>query len=583
MLTTPRGSNGHVGNARPDNGHAVALAPGNPKRAASAFVGRGSELRRTLTALEAAASGRRAVVTVRGDPGIGKTRLVEELATYAHERDALVLVGRCYEASDAPGLWPWRHILDSYLKQVDRRCVRAELIPHAAPIAEVFPDLRQRLGVVHRAWYLEPARARFRGFDGLAGFLRAVARRRPVVVVIEDVHAADPSSLRLLEFVARENVDARLLLVATYRDVQVEAASTAAAVLAALAENGGEEIRLRALDGADATTLVEQAADGRIAESTVRSLVDRGEGNPFFLLELLRSAIEDPRTDGDVPYGIRELVAQRLRHLTAPCRRMLAVAAAIGREFDIRELEEVMRSGRRELLDWLGQAEARRAVTELPTEVGRYRFAHALVREYLYDTIAAAERPEIHRTIGRALEALYADDLDPHLPEIADHLVRGALVADAAKAFEYAVRAGHAAMERHAYEEAIRHFRRALSVWRLDGGCDEAARCALLVDLADAHQCAGNPEEARTGYLRAIDLARKLRDRGDQRARLSLAYAALGLERTWGASGIVDATYLQLLEEALSGLEATTPCGRGSWGARPSPTTGRTKCGGATI
>jgi tetratricopeptide (TPR) repeat protein len=398
-------------------------------------------------------------------------------------------------------------------------------------------------------------RARFRGFDGIARFFRAASQRRPLAVVLEDIHAADVSSLRLLEFVARERADMRLLVVATYRDGEVAAGSAVAAALAALAESGGEEIRLHALDGAHATALVEQTAAGRIPESTIRALVDRGEGNPFFLLELLRNAVDDPRAEGDVPYGIRELVARRMRGVQTSCGHMLAVAAAIGREFDIRELEEVMQTGRRELLDWLGEAAVRRAVAELPNEIGRYRFVHALVQEHLYATITAAERPVLHRTIGRALETLYTDDLEPHLPEIADHFARGALVADAGKAFEYAVRAGHGAMRRLAYEEAIRHFQRALSVWRLDEGSDAAARCALLVDLADAHQCAGNPDDARTSYLEAIDLARRLGSRGDERARPSLAQAALGLERTWGSSGIVDSSYIQLLEEALAGLE----------------------------
>jgi tetratricopeptide (TPR) repeat protein len=536
--------------------HELTVTGPEASRPASApFVGRPRELGRLVAALESAASGRRAVVTVCGDPGIGKSRLVEELGTCAEGRNPLVLVGRCYEASDAPGLWPWRHVLDSYLGQVDRRAVRAELLPHAAPITELFPELRQRLGVVGHAWYLEPARARFRGFDGLVRFLRAASQRRPVAVALEDIHAADVSSLRLLEFVARESVDMRLLLVATYRDGEVEAGGPLAAALAALAESGGEEIRLQALDGANATALVEQTAAGRIPESTVRALVDRGEGNPFFLLELLRNAVDDPRAEGAVPHGIRELVAQRMRNLEASCGRMLAVAAAIGREFDIREIEEVMQTGRRELLDWLGQAAVRRAVAEISNEIGRYRFVHALVREHLYATITAAERPALHRTIGCALEALYAEDIEPHLPEIADHFARGALVGDAGKAFDYAVRAGHGAMRRLAYEEAIRHFQRALSAWRLDEGCDAAARCALLVDLADAHQCAGKPDDARTGYLEAIDLARKLRSRGDAHARPSLARAALGLERTWGSSGIVDSTYIQLLEEALAGLE----------------------------
>jgi predicted ATPase len=310
---------------------------------ADALVGRHAELARLRAALEAARLGHGGVATVRGEPGIGKTRLLEELVHDAEQCGVLALVGRCHEAADAPALWPWAQVVEGYLERAGIHAIHAHLRPYAAAIAEAIPALRRRLGRTEKVSYLAPGHARFRVLDSMARFLCGAARRDPILVVLEDVHAADAASLRLLEFVAAECRDTGLLLAATYRDLELDEAGTLAATLSALTRGARhDEVSLTGLDAADSTRLIAQAAGAPVADAVVEAVVRQGEGNPLFILELLRSLGEQPSGDhpvggeerdagGTLPLGIRRLIAGRLAHLAEPCLRMLTTAAAIGR------------------------------------------------------------------------------------------------------------------------------------------------------------------------------------------------------------------------------------------------------------
>jgi tetratricopeptide (TPR) repeat protein len=506
------------------------------------------------------------VLTVRGEPGIGKTRLLEEITRDAERRGMLALVARCHEAAEAPALWPWAQVIGEYL---ERAGVEARCRPYVAAVAEAMPVLRRRLGPVEKVVHLEPGHARFRVFDGVARVLASGARTAPLLVVLEDVHAADAASLRLLEFVAHECSRAAVLLAASYRDVEIDDASAVAALLSGLRRTARhDEIHLAGLRPADAARLVEQAAPAPVSGAVVESIVRRSDGNPLFLLELLRALGEELRRDapagpcgratldldGDVPLGIRALIGRRLAQLAEPCLRTLATAAAIGREFDVTELESVTGSGRGDLAAWLAEAGARRVVAVLPATVGRYRFSHPLVQACLYERIGPGERAGLHSRIAEALETLYAHDLDPHLPEIADHLVRGALAGDAETALAYVLRAARSARARHAYEEAAKHYERGLALWRLGPRRDEAERCALLVDLGEAEEGAGHPDRAGGRFSTALAVARSLRDAGHPAAPELVARAVLGLGSMWGLLGVFDARLVGLLREALAGL-----------------------------
>jgi hypothetical protein len=524
-----------------------------PSPPADALIGRALEMEALEVALERAVSGRSAVVTVRGEAGIGKSRLLEEFAASAVERGVLPLTGRCYETAAAPALWPWGQIFEALCRAAQGLEAAAELQPFIALMAEGLPGIWHPSGW-RPAAHLEPERARFRLFDSAARFLTAASGTRPLLAILEDVHAADPATLHLVEFVARECAGARLLLLASYRDLEVGA--DLAAVLARLAGlSRHREIVLTRLSEAETTRLAHVAAGAEAEPRLLRTVVERSEGNPLFALELVRSLVErgqveGSRAAGDLSPSLLAVIRTRLDRLSPSCLKTLTLAAAIGREFEVRELEQVTGGERREILERLDEARRQRAVLASPGAVGRYRFTHGLVREALYQRLGDAERAELHRRIGEALETVHAGEIESHLPEIADHLTRGALAGGAPKALAYARRAGRAALRRHAYEEAARQFERALAVGEL-AGVDEGERCNVLLELADAEDCAGSRAAAHERFAAVVGRARRLRAEADPRGGDLLARAALGVARMRGEVGIFDADLVRLLDEAL--------------------------------
>ena len=198
-----------------DEAHAIDSLAGG------VFVGRNREMGELKACLEDALSGRGRLVTLVGEPGIGKTRTAQELATYAGLRGAQVLWGRCYEEQGVPPYWPWVQAIRSYVRERDPEQLRSEMGAGAADIAEVVSDVRERLPGLQPAPQLEPDQARFRLFGSITGFLKTASQRQPLVLVLDDLHWADQPSLMLLQFVARELGGARLLLIGTYRDVEL--------------------------------------------------------------------------------------------------------------------------------------------------------------------------------------------------------------------------------------------------------------------------------------------------------------------------------------------------------------------------
>ncbi len=288
-------------------------------------------------------------------------------------------------------------------------------------------------------------------------------------------------------------------MIVTYRDVEVKDGSPLADLLAAAPTLAGyERLSLRPLDREDAHRLARTLAGSRLGDDLLNALLARAEGSPLFILELLRSVLDEGPSDVtgrdtaaiELPTGLRALIDRRLGKLTRPALRIMSAAAVIGRELDARELEESVARPRTEILRALDTPVRARILVASGDGVARYRFVHALLRERLYERLKTGERSELHRAVATMLEKLHGSELDRYLPEIADHFARGALAGDADKALAFGIRAGRAAMQRHAHEEAVRHFARALAVARTYA-LDDGARCEALIGLAEAEQCAG--------------------------------------------------------------------------------------------
>jgi DNA-binding SARP family transcriptional activator/tetratricopeptide (TPR) repeat protein len=519
----------------------------------SAFVGRERELAELTRALEVALTGRGGLVLLAGEPGIGKSRLADELMGRARARGARVLVGRCWEAGGAPAYWPWIQSLRPYLRDTRAESLRSQLREGAADVARLLPELRDLLADLPPAPPLEPEGARFRLFDSVAAFLRRVAAERPLVLVLDDLHAADEPSLLLLQFVARELGDSRLLIVGAYRDVDPSLADPLTTTLTELARAPTTTLALAGLGAADVARFIELTAPGAYPEDLGAAVHAETEGNPLFVGEIVRLLAAERRLGERrtaplaIPQSVREVIGRRLRHLSDECNRLLSLASVLGREFDLDALAGVSGLERGAILLLLDEGMEARVVSEVPGAIGRVRFAHALIRDAAYHRLTRSRRVRLHRQAGEALEVLYASDLDSHLAELAHHFFESAAGGDGQKAVDYARRAGARARDLLAYEEAVRLYEMAIEA--LDPAAAARLRCELLLALADVQGRAGDGPGAKATSLHAAELARSAR-LPEMLARAAVSYGGRFL---W-AHALTDDRLVPLLEDGLSAL-----------------------------
>jgi class 3 adenylate cyclase len=536
----------------------IDLRTANPldRLAGGVFVGRERELDELRGGLDDALSGRGRLVLLQGEPGIGKTRMTEELSTWAKLRGAQALIGRCYEGEGAPPYWPWVQVIRSYIHDRDAEGIASVMGPGAADIAQVVSDVRERIPDLPTPPELEPEQARFRLFDSIAMFLKNAARSQPLVVVLDDLHWADKPSLLLLQFLAREVRTSRLLILGTYRDVEVRRQHPLAQTLAELArEQTSSRVVLRGLTEQDVARYVEMTTGSAPPAELVRTVHRETEGNPFFVSEIVRllaseGRLEQPASGSwsiSIPQSVREVVGRRLDQLSDSTNALLQIASVVGREFALGVVQAVSALDGVAVSEAIDEAVAARVVSETPRSLDRYAFSHALIRETLYEEIPTARRIGLHRRIGEVLEMLYERAPEPHLAELAYHFLEAAPGGDVGKAIAYAERAAVRAISQTAYEEATKHYRMAIEALELAPE-DPARRTRLLLESGEANRRAGDIESARACFFQAAELARA---HDDARA---LAEAGIGL-RAGASFGAVDEPRASILENALAILD----------------------------
>ena len=526
--------------------------------ATGVFVGRAQETQELRNALEEALSSRGRLLLLAGEPGIGKTRLAGELATYAQLRGAAVLWGRCYEGEGAPAYWPWVQLIRSYVTGYDAQTLRSEMGAGAADIAQVVQEVGERLPDLPEPPEQDPEQARFRFFDSMTTFLRNASETQPLVLILDDLHWADKPSLLLLEFLAPLLHDARLLVLGTYRDVQLSRGHPLSSTLGELARTSAStSLPLGGLTQDDVGRFIEGTAGIEPTESLVTAVYAETDGNPFFTSEVVRLLASEGQLEHledvtswtiAIPQGVRAVIGRRLERLSDECNRVLTAASVIGREFGLNLLARVSDASDERLLEIGEEAVAARILDEVPDQVGRFSFSHALIQETLYDELSGSRRVMLHRRVAEALERLYASDLDAHMPELAQHFCQAAPGGDVQKAIEYSRRAAERATAHFAWEEAVAHYQRALQVMDLLPALDERLHIDLLLALAEARLAEGGDDNHRKeSALRAADIARQIGDH-ERFARSVLAFAGPHRED----AGAFEAQLVALLEEGLS-------------------------------
>jgi tetratricopeptide (TPR) repeat protein len=550
----------------PTSSSASRLPDGDPSsgravESRAVFVGRDREISALLGGLDDALSGNGRVFLLAGEPGIGKSRLADEITNRARERGARVDWGRCWEAGGAPAYWPWVQLLRSYFLEIDPETLSSQMGPGAANIARMLPEVGEILPDLPPPPSVDPEAARFRLFDATVTFLGNAARFQPWVLVLDDLHVADTPSLLLLQFLAGQLGDRRILVVGTYRDTELTRDHPLTSALAELVRHHATtRLHLAGLGMTDVRQFIKLTTGQTPPDSLVSEVHRETEGNPLFVGEVVRLLAAEGKLDRPekvtsrrlgLPQGVREVIARRLSQLSEEPARVLALASVFGREFDIDALKRVSECSTQELLQIFDDPVVARVVTGVPGVPGRLRFSHALVRDALYDELPPTRRLRLHRQTGEALEALYGKDQEAHLAELAHHFFEAAPTGVAGKAIEYTRRAAERAVRLLAYEEAVRLYGMALQTPEPVGPSDERNRCELLLGLGDAQTKAGDEPGAKRTFLQAAGIARTLED-AEKLARAALGYAG---RFVWARAG-TDRHIVPLLEEALAAIGA---------------------------
>ena len=521
------------------------------------FIGREDVLTRLRGRFARAEAGTRQFVLLSGEPGIGKTRLAAVFAHDAHAAGANVLYGR----SDTDSLVPYQPFIaaiEHYIAQRGHRDFARDLDLELRELSRLIPGLRQYMPTLLEPppVEMEPEMARFRMFDAVSRVFASIAKDRPAVLILDDLHWADTSTALLVRHTMQQLEGVRLLIIGTFRDVEACRSEDLAELLARLQPKPAfEQISLQGLDPGETAAFVAARHGWHATAGFIRQLRYATDGNPLFIEETLKSLEEGGLADGEtvseqalspiaVPEPVTAVIARRLLRLSDATRRMLAVASVVGAEFQLGLLVALVERDEDEIIAELEEAAAAGLVRESTDEVFHYAFSHALVREVLREQQSHSRRVRLHRRIGDALEGLR----EPAEPaELAHHFFESREIDGGAKAVRYCVEAGDRASESFAHEEAAEHYGRALVALQLQAPPDERARCDVLLALGRAESRQGEPA-ARGTFEQAADLARR------HGMPENLGHAALGFASRYTEAGVVDVPGIALLREAIDAL-----------------------------
>jgi predicted ATPase/DNA-binding winged helix-turn-helix (wHTH) protein len=473
------------------------------------FVGRDA----IVSALEArvgdALVGRGKLVWLVGELGMGKTRLVDEVARRARVRGVTALTAQAHDRLAETPFALWGKIVRAYA-EIHATAPPADAIAPIVSGARVAPSEELPM------------------FDQFARWLGGVARTQPLLVVLEDVHASDADSMRLLQFLGHEVHEMPVLIAATCRETAIGSDDRGRALASALRAHPGGMIPLRGLGLAEIERYIEIATGVRPTKPFAQAVLARTSGNPLYVGQLLKTEWADRAlnemalevtTSIDLQQGLVQSIQRHLDSVSPASRDLLTTAAVLGREFGFSVLAAVSDRSQAELLDALDAAAGSRVIAG--SKNGVYRFTPALVRDVLYKGLSSAEREQRHRVVAERLRALYADTLDMHAAELAYHFARALPGGDPEPAIDFSVRAARLAAAVGSFKDAAKHWERATRAMTYVRTHD-VRRAEVHLGLADAYARSGDEPAAHAAYLDAAMLAQADADAS------SLAAAALG-------------------------------------------------------
>jgi DNA-binding CsgD family transcriptional regulator/tetratricopeptide (TPR) repeat protein len=538
------------------------------ERGFTRLVGRERELALLRHCFALAQEGRGQAISIIGDAGLGKSRLLYEFRQTLADADCTWLDGRCHPYGAVLAYLPIIDLIKQYFR-IDasdrdediRRKIYDGLGQLGMALEATAPYLLHLLAVETEGHLLvgpSPEAVKHQTFEALRRLVCEIAARGPLVLAIEDLHWADVTSVEFLAFLLEHMAGSRILLVCTYRPDFASLWSGksyhSVITLPPLAPSEGRQM-LTALLG---TT--------HIQDELTALVLAKADGVPFFLEELVKVLQETgaiaqhegqwrltaQATGLPVPNTVEEVLMARIDRLAEGAKSVLQMGAVIGREFSGELLRELAGLPQGEFTAHLAALTS----AELLYERGRppqitYLFKHALTQEVAYRSLLTAQRRELHHRVAVMLETLFVDRLEEYYGQLAHHYCEATQEDDTAKAVEYAIRAGERHMALPAYTEAVRFYDMALQALERQKPVDDVQRCTLLLALGEAQTKAGDFPQASNTFQRTADIARTL---GVPEV---LARAAIGFAETRWRPGLPGEPAVCLLEEALHALPET--------------------------
>jgi DNA-binding SARP family transcriptional activator len=436
------------------------------RTAAATLIGRAEELATLRRVVERALAGDTAIGIVEGEPGAGKTRLLEEAAAVADRLGALTVWGSCLEGDGTPAMWPWEQALSQVVHSLPAEASKQWLTGGLGSLLAARDDATREL---------PDGNAQFRLFEQVVALLGQASARRPTLLILDDLQWADATSLQLLQHLAGR-LPLGTAIIGALRDRAPTLGPGLSRVLAAASRRPGHRrFRLGPLGPADVAELVRREAGQDPGDAVARAIHARTSGNPFFVRELSRllsgaGVIGDGDTSASpgVPSTVHDVVRDRMAGLDDRARDLLHVAALIGRDVDLRLLSRATGVDLAECLDRLEPLRTLGLLEPGPQDPSALRFAHDLVRESVSETAMKPQVTQLHLRVADALEQIHADDEDV-AERLAYHLWAAGPLAEPDRTAEALMRAGRRAAAKLAFESASRQLRSAVQVTRASG------------------------------------------------------------------------------------------------------------------
>lgn len=521
---------------------APAPRTGLPGRAETPFVGRATERAQLRELMQTALGGQGALVMIGGEPGVGKSRLAQEIAGEGHARGFRIFTGHCYESQGDLPYMPWVEIVEAAARETPAEFLRDALGDAGPELARVVPQLRRAFPDIPPPLELPSDQQRRYTFSCLGDHIAQLTTTQPRLYVLEDLHWADDATLLFLRYLVERLPTMSVLVLGTYRDPPSDVSPMLAETLSEFVRGRRAHlVKLKRHSESEVEGLLSSLSGHGVPVTVTEAFFAETEGNAFFVEELFRHLVEAGRLfddrghfcgdlrigELDVPQNVRLVTGQRLDRLSELTRRLLTMGAVIGRRFRFSVIEAVAELADEAILDAVDEAEqAHLLFSESGGRESQIWFAHELVRQTLLARLSAPRRQRYHLRIADALVRMHRDEAALHASDIAHHLVQAGDAADPVITAGYLSLAGDRALEAAAFEEALRHYEHALALLPEQ---ELRRRADSLGGLGRAHRSLSHWDEAMAAWEQSIGVLDAL---GDEEAMASACWEA-GLQLMW--------------------------------------------------